>query len=1021
MSILERIRPELESLSILNINRKPFTTNPFPYGTETEALSFEKSNSPYYLSFSGNWKFHYAQSPDFEIEEFYKPDFDTTNWNEITVPSNWQMQGYDRPHYTNIRYPFPVDPPHIPYNNPSGSYKKYFTLPENFVSKPLLLTCEGIASAFYVWINGQLVGFSKSSHAVTSFDISKYVHKGQNAIAIKVYKWASSSYLEDQDMWRMHGIFRDIYITCRQVAYLDDIDCKTSLDSSLENGTISLDLKINNSLPQNINYLCKYQILNSEHHELISESKNVILLNGFNNCHFTTTINKPKLWSAELPNLYTLLITTKIENETLEEKFSIRIGFRSVINKSGILLINNVPVKLKGVNRHDFSPDNGSAVTLDEMKRDIILMKQHNFNTIRTSHYPNSSSFYDLCDIYGMYVIDEADLETHGINGLDKLSNESVWSSSYLDRAESLYERDKNHVSIIMWSLGNESGYGRNHDKMANYLRQKDQSRLIHYEGVDWRFRIKPDPEMKAPDGLYDFEGIMYPSIDYLAEQGIKEDPRIFFVCEYAHAMGQGPGSLKEYWETFYKYPRLCGGCIWEWADHGIRQKKDGNEFFAYGGDFGDFPNDYNFCIDGLVSPDRQIKSGMLEIKKAQQPVIISQYTKDKITIVNRYDFLDLSSVCCLWILLEDGIPVQTGTLELPPCKSPKSVDLHFPNLLSFKSTSEYILEFRFLLREKTIWAPKDFEIGFEQIKLTEHEFGRPVFINKSTPRNLNYSNEKQKIVIENDLHRLTFNKHTGEVETWIFNNHNLIASGPKLQLWRPPTDNDHKVARKWYEFGYDRLNQNLHNIDLVSLSKDEIQISLEFRIGAVSLQVPFELKMIYKIVNSGLIELTSTLHCLSSSLPPLPRFGIEFWLNEGFENLSWYGKGPHENYIDKKEGARYGVYKSKIDDIYIPYIYPQEHGNRCDVRWASIENKTGIRINLQCDNPFNFSASHFTVSNITKAQHTYDLVRLKESIIHIDKYHHGLGSNSCGPEPLEKYQLKAKDMSQTIYIFPEC
>ncbi len=602
---LARAMHDWENPHLLQREREPARATCVPFADAETALTGERGASSCFKLLDGNWRFHYATSPTGVPRGFEQESYAVEGWDMLPVPSNWQMHGYGKPNYTNVAYPYPVDPPRVPQENPVGCYRRDFTIPAAWHDGQVFLVFEGVDSAFYVWVNGWQVGYSQGAHLPSEFNITPYVRPGENTLAVQVLQWSDGSYLEDQDMWRMSGIFRDVYLVSTPNLHLRDVRIRTALDAQYVDATLQVSMTVKN-YAKGAAAGCSIQasLLDSADHTLLSRDISVgaIEAEGELCVDFAAPVSAPRLWNAETPHLYTLLLSLATPDGCVREVQRWPVGFRQVEMKKQRVLINGVPITIKGVNRHDTHPDLGHTVPLETMLRDIALMKQHNINAVRTSHYPNDPRWLDLCDEYGLYVIDEADLETHGMIELSRLSSDPAWEAAYLDRAERLVERDKNHPSVIMWSLGNESGYGQNHVKMAEWIHAADPTRLVHYEGATgWA-----NPAQLIPNGCVDVVSVMYPTVETLIAEGERtDDPRPYFMCEYAHAMGNGPGNLKEYWEAIYRYDRLLGGCIWEWVDHGIRrQAADGEEWFAYGGDFDDQPNDGNFCIDGLNFPD---------------------------------------------------------------------------------------------------------------------------------------------------------------------------------------------------------------------------------------------------------------------------------------------------------------------------------------------------------------------------------------------------------------------------------
>jgi beta-galactosidase/beta-glucuronidase len=642
--------PDWQNPAVLARNREPAHTSLVPFADVDSAQEDDRAASPFFRLLNGAWRFFYARRPGDVPAGFEAESFVTEAWDTLPVPGNWQMHGYGTPNYTNIRYPYPVEPPHVPDDNPVGCYRREFAVPPAWEGRRVFLTFEGVNSAVDPEVNGRPVGYSQGSHMPVEFDVTDCVRQGGNLVAVQVYQWCDGSYLEDQDMWRLSGIFRDVYLTARPIGFIRDVQIHTELDETSTDATLSV-----RALGSRAGGGRVTAGLYDAARKLVAEAA----LDGSGAA--ALAVAAPRKWSAEEPNLYTLLVTQSDAEGRVQEVLRYAVGFRQVRVENGRLRLNGVPLVLRGVNHHDTHPDLGHALPWETMVRDVVLMKRHNVNTVRTAHYPPDPRFLDLCDRYGLYVIDEADLETHGfgeVGDLNQLSDDPAWEAAYRDRAERLVARDRNHPSVIMWSLGNESGYGRNHDAMARLVREADPTRPIHYEQAG-----------DAP--VVDVVSAMYASVDRLVEEGKKDDPRPYFLCEYAHAMGNGPGSLKEYWEAIEAHPRLLGGCVWEWADHGIRRRTaDGAEWFAYGGDFGDEPNDGNFCIDGLVSPDRVPHPGLLELKKVYEPVrvVARDLRAGRVVIQNRYQFASLAHLAAHWELRWGGELLQQGAL--PPRRS---------------------------------------------------------------------------------------------------------------------------------------------------------------------------------------------------------------------------------------------------------------------------------------------------------------------------------------------------------------
>ena len=1001
---MKKTARDWENPRLLHRNRRQPRTPFIPFADEKSALKGDRSLSAYFHLLNGLWDFKYCKSPA-EVPE---------KWETISVPSHWQMHGYGRPHYSNKNYPFPIDPPYVPDENPVGLYCRTFTLPASWKDKRIFLNFEGVDSAFYVSVNEKSAGFSKGSRLPAEFDITDFLHQGENRLAVQVFQWSDGSYLEDQDMWRLSGIFRDVYLLAEPELSLADVAVSTELYNNYTDATIRVSFKFYKHGFVAVKGFTLTSRLIDPQGTTVFKKEVPIPGSGKSGVDTIVTLNEevknPFKWNAEEPYLYTLLSGLSEPSGKIMEVKAVKVGFRKVEVKDSQLFVNGVSVKLKGVNRHEFSPDSGRAVSFSLMEQDIRLMKQNNINTVRTSHYTNDTRWLDLCDRYGIYVIDEADLETHGFGytAPDIPARVPFWKEAFVDRAVRMVERDKNHTSIIIWSLGNESGYGPNHDAMAKAIRKLDPTRPIHYAGA-------------GTAAVVDIVSVMYPTVENLAKEGRrKKDSRPFFMCEYAHAMGNGPGNLKEYWEAIWKYPRLIGGCVWEWVDLGIRQHtRDGKEWFAYGGDFGDKPNDKNFCIDGLVFPDRQPHSGLIEYKQVISPVSVEpvDLSVGKISIINRYDFISLKQLEGVWQVFEDDKVVAEGNLlqlEIP-AKRKKTFKL-FDSLPVGKPGAEYRLNCRFFLKEDTAWAAKGHEVEAYQFTLPVSVPAGPLVKTAGMPKTKVTENERRLSILGKDF-SIVFDRATGQITNWEYLEEPLVVEGPKLQLWRAPTDNDVHIAKKWRESGLDRLWRRLTEFNVVKRD-NFVQVTASFVLAACSLHPICTVVHRYAICDSADV-LVETRFTPIGELPYLPRIGLEMVLPACYNRFSWYGRGPHENYVDRKESSLVGLYSESVHDQYVPYIKPQENGNKTDVRWAAVTDKTGKGL-LAVGMPIlEVSAHHFTVEDLTYAAHAYQLKPCYKTILHLDYRQGGLGSNSCGPEPMIKYRLMPKKMTFMMRLRP--
>jgi beta-galactosidase len=992
-----------EDPSNLHINCEKPHAYFIPYENEYKAQKGIRGISKFFHSLTGAWKFKYHDSFNMVEDGFYKSDYDVSAWDSIIVPSNWQMHGYDKPNYTNVNYPFPFDPPFVPNDNPTGLYVRNFNI-DSIKDKDINLVFEGVDSCFYVWINGTQVGYSQVSHMTSEFNITSYLKQGNNRIAVMVLKWCDGSYLEDQDKWRLSGIFREVYLLTREKAHISDIFVKTELNEDFSEGTIKCEIETagNASLQiKGVLQCIKGNILTEQSIKLLN--KGVLEFN----------ISNPTLWSAETPFLYKLLLYCG------DEVILIKVGFRKIEIIDSVILINGKAVKFKGVNRHDSHPELGQAIPMEHMKADLILMKRHNVNAIRTSHYPNDPRFLELCNEIGFYIIDEADLETHGAGpagDIDLISKDTMFEKSYTDRMQRMVERDKNHVCIMMWSLGNESGYGENHIKMVEWTKERDNSRLIHYEGATGWGKNSLDST------CLDVYSRMYPSIADMEDLILndKDEKRPYVLCEYCHAMGNGPGDLKDYWDLMYKYPRLAGGFVWEWTDHCVTTKtQDGIEYYAYGGDFGDLPNDGNFCMDGLVYPDRTPHTGLLELKNVISPVRTKaiDLNSGKIEVTNLYDFIDLGCLVLNWKVEKDGEVIGSGiidSLNIPPQESECVL---LPYSMPQKADGRYFLTVAYTQKNDTVWAEKGYEIGFEQFELPVGKVEK-IRITISEMPNILVTKTEKEIVIHGTDFKYEFNKYSGSFKSMEYNGVNMICAEPVFNVWRAPTDNDRNIKSKWLEEGYDRLNTHIYSVTVLSEDEKHISICSDFSLGGYIKKPVIHAKSIWTVYGNGEIKLETNAK-VGEGIAFLPRFGLQLCMPKGNESVEYFGYGPYESYIDKRRSTRKSKFKANVDHLHENYLMPQENGSHYSTEWATVSNQLDMGLLFIGMDDFSLNVSHYTPHDLTAANHPHELKRREETIVNIDYALSGIGSNSCGPELLPAYRLSGTDISFKLRIKP--
>ncbi|MEF2967335.1 glycoside hydrolase family 2 TIM barrel-domain containing protein [Paenibacillus sp. M1] len=991
-----------EDLSVLQKNREAPRAYYIPYRDAETARTAKRGGSPYYRTLNGNWKFKYLESVRQVDDEFYRTDTDVSTWDDLLVPSCWQVNGYDQLHYTNVNYPFPCDPPYVPNDNPAGLYVREFNISGAWEAKSKYIVFEGVNSCFYLWINGVWVGYSQGSRMPAEFDISPYVHTGANKIAVMVLKWCDGSYIEDQDLWRFSGIFRDVYLLARSPEHVVDVFNRVDLEPDYKTGIVACELSTLGGVE------AKVELKDGDGRLVQAETVAVA-----GQAEVTFKVDHPQLWSAETPYLYHLYITAA------DEVLHFALGFRKVEIINGVFRINGTAVKLKGVNRHDSHPELGQTVPVNHMIRDLKLMKLHNINTIRTSHYPNDPRFLELCNEFGFYVIDEADLECHGvfhaIGNFNMLTRLPEWEHVFVERVVRMVERDKNHPSVIIWSMGNESGYDVNHMAMARWTKSRDASRPVHYEGSDPRHLGSPDTS------VLDMESRMYSSPAYIEAYAKDENSsKPMFMCEYSHAMGNGPGDLKDYWDVIYKYPKLMGGCVWEWSDHGILTRNaEGTPYYAYGGDFGDQPNDGNFCIDGLVSPDRVPHPGLLELKKVIAPIRAEaeNLAAGSIKITNLYDFIDLSHLALNWRIEKEGVLFRQGQL-LPGGIAPHTsqvVKLEY-TLPEFSEDAFY-LTVSFRLREDTHWAKSGHEVYAEQFRLPVEIRKRAESVKPALP-SLLLKEQGDRLMIEGFDFSHVFDLHKGTFTSITKHGVEMLEQPLGFNIWRAPTDNDRKVKRQWMEEGYDRALMHVYEAAVTERKEDAVQISVKYSLGGYIKPPLLHGVAEWLVTGSGEIRLRTEV-TVREDLPFLPRFGLRITMPAGTEEVEYFGNGPHESYIDKSQSTIKSKYLTTVDELFTPYIMPQENGSHNNTDWVIVTNEQGMGLKFTGSGAFSFNAAHYTPEDLTLAQHTYELSRRNETIVHLDYKMSGVGSNSCGPELLEIYRLDEKRFTFEINVMP--
>ncbi len=1005
-------RNDWENPQLVGINRFPAHATGLPFADEAAALSLDPQNSPWYRSLDGAWKFYYAPNPDTLPDNFFGDAFDASGWDEIQVPGNWMMQGYDKPIYCNVKMPIPNTPPFVPQDdNPTGLYRREFDLPQDWAGRRVILSFGGVESAFYVWINGEFVGFSKDSRLPAEFEISDYVRPGKNTVVTEVIRWSDGSFLEDQDHWRFAGMYREVKLYSLPEIYLADVFAKPELNADLKDGTLTVVARLEGGMATATGYKVEMQLFDAAGKKVFDDYIGEVFKfeeHSPSEVVLSHAVKKPEKWSHETPYLYTLVVVLRDPQDRAVQYYAHRVGFRKVEIKNRELLINGKAVLIKGVNRHEHDPKRGKALTMESMVQDILVMKAHNINAVRTCHYPNDERWYDLCDEYGLYVWDEANIETHSV--YNRLCNDPEWRLAFLERGVHMVERDKNHASVITWSLGNESGYGPNHDAIAGWIRGYDPSRIVHYEGT---MRLGWDAGHLSSDLVCP----MYPPIDRIIDYALNEDyKRPLIMCEYAHAMGNSVGNLREYWEAIEAYHGLQGGFIWDWVDQGLEKTDEkGVTYWAYGGDFGDTINDMDFCINGLIWPDRKPHPPMVEFKRLIQPVAVRplDLASGRIEIVNKHDFITLAHLTGTWELAADGVVIQSGLLPVMSTRPGFAETVIIPfSQPQLAPGQECFLNVRFALSKDTAWASAGHVVAWDQFKLPVAA-PEAVLLQPADMPALRVKEDAAGITVNGEGFAITFDRASGKIARYEWQGAQLLQSGPALNAWRAPTDNDGfkwipdmewKMLGKWLNAGLNRLESKLEALEYHQRMPQMVKVNVALTVKAPDVDAGFRHVMTYVVYGNGAVSMDQEIECFGD-LPPLPRVGVALVMPPGFETFTWLGRGPEESYVDRKYGVTVGQYQGSVDEQYVPYIMPQENGNKTDVRWAALSNgQCGL---LVAGEPLlEVSVSHFTADDLYKAYHTNELARRDEVYFNIDLAQCGLGGNSCGPRTLDKYMV---------------
>jgi beta-galactosidase len=1017
-----------ENPELTGINNEPPVATFIPFGDVHSALINDWNASPYYKLLNGTWKFNWSPNPDSRPLDFYKDNFSVSGWKNIQVPSTIEVQGYGYPIYTNTHYEFShlmkPDPPHVPHDyNPVGSYRTTFTIPDNWKNRQVILHFGAVKSLMYVYLNGKKVGMSKDAKTPSEFNITKYLREGSNTLGLEVFRWSDGTYLECQDMWRLSGINRDVYLFSTPETRIRDFEVKGDLVENYKNGMFRTSAIIRH--PQHDktekpgNWTLETQLFKNPDSR-IPEFKESIAFNFKGEEEDTVLLEKkvlaPEQWSAEKPNLYNVVISLINPLGNIVESTGCRMGFRSSEIRDGQFLINGVVVKLKGVDRHEFDPVTGHVISHELMRKDLKLMKEANMNIVRTCHYPNDPYWYDLCDEYGLYVIDEANIESHGM-GYDPdrtLGNKPAWMAAHLNRTQRMVERDKNHPSIIIWSLGNEAGNGCNFIATYDWIKKRDPSRPVQYERAEMAYNT----DIYCP---------MYNATWDLKWYGYTKQLRPLIQCEYAHSMGNSDGNLQDDWDVIDKYPQLQGGCIWDWVDQGLLKKNaKGKDIFAFGGDYGpkNAPTDGNFCCNGLISPDRIPHPGYYEVQKVYQSVKFKaiDLANNKVEVSNHYDFFDLTDTKLAWEVLEDGIPVDSGEFATPVIR-PKDkaiITVPYHPLSTTPAKNRYLNLYlkqttqRGLLESGHILAAEQFEIPITS------KSDNGVVTNPSPE--ISFIQNDSLIKVNGQSFNLIFSKSTGTLSSFLFNSIEIIQKGPVPDFRRAPTDNDignglPKRCKPWFTASEKR---KLQAIQIKQEKDNRVQVEVRYEFPD-STGNEF---IAYYITGDGKITVFSKLTPGKTGLPELPRFGMNMQLKPEFNSVEWLGRGPYENYWDRKSGSFVGKYRFKVNEQEIPYVRPQEYGYRTDIRWLSLTSENHAGLFITGDSIFCFSAIPYTYDDMKgfkqAGAHPGDLDKENFVNLNIDHLQMGVGGDdSWGARTHDEYTLPAKSWSYSFTITP--
>ena len=988
-----------ENLSVLHENTMPARAYYIPASRRMDNLVEHREESDRMQLLNGTWKFQYFNSIYDIQDSFFEKNYDTENFDEIQVPSVWQMAGYDTHQYTNIRYPFPFDPPYVPQDIPCGAYVHNFEYSRDEKASKAFLNFEGVDSCFYVWINGSYIGYSQVSHMTSEFDVTDVLQDGTNTVAVLVMKWCDGSYLEDQDKFRMSGIFRDVYILKRPKQAISDYHIKTRIEDML--AKVEIEMKFYSPLNVKIS---------------IEDRNGAVVALGSIAEEGTAVLEiaSPELWNTENPYLYKLILET--ENEVIVD----HIALRKIEIKDQVIYLNGQKIKFRGVNRHDSDPVTGFTISLEQLTTDLTLMKQHNFNAIRSSHYPNAPFFYEMCDKYGFMVIDEADIEAHGPFMIyrkedtdynrfkrwnEKIADDPVWEEAIVDRVKLMVERDKNRFCIVMWSMGNESAYGCNFEKALEWTKNFDPDRITQYESARYR----------NYDETYDYSNLdvysrMYPALSEIQEYLDKDGSKPFLLVEYCHSMGNGPGDFEDYFQMIQDNDKMCGGFVWEWCDHAIAHgtAENGKTIYAYGGDHGEEIHDGNFCMDGLVYPDRTVHTGLLEYKNVYRPARVISYNKEsgELVLHNYMDFDDLKDyVKISYELTQDGLVISKGILPefsvAPHGEGKTNLKINVPE------NGKCYLKLIYHLKKELPLLDEDHILGFDEIEVSKEDT-KCKLAEKWIPKTvvdseLQVNENDTQIHIKGREFAYTIDKRTALFTEMKFAGREYLNHPMELNIWRAPTDNDMYIKSEWKKAHYDKAYTRAYTTEVVQ-GKHGVKITSHASVVAETVQKILDVTITWKIEAAGKIDADIAV-TKDDEFPDLPRFGVRMFLDKKLSAARYFGMGPQESYCDKHQAASHGLYQANVDDLHEDYIRPQENGSHYDCEYVELNNSR-YGIVVSAENAFSFNASYYTQEELEEKTHNYELTESDSVVFCVDYALNGIGSNSCGPVVLEQYRF---------------